>query len=329
MSTEQKPLQSGFGFHTTAQEALAGRDLHGKIAIVTGGHGGIGLETTRVLSKAGATVIVGARNVEQAQQNVSQFNNVEVLQLDLSNPASIDAFAAEFLKSDRQLDILINNAGVTAPPEIKDYRGFDTQLATNYLGHFQLTTRLWEALKKSGNARVVSLSSIGHMDGQVDLSDLNFNTRPYNTDISYGQSKTACSLFAIELDKRGKEHGIRAFAVHPGGILTGLTRHLSDEVLALWGVHRDAAGNFISPEGFKTVEEGAATTVFCAANPLLEGKGGVYCEDSDIAEFVPDDYSERRGVRSWAIDPALAQSLWEQSEELLNIPHGTIPQGSN
>ncbi|MEK8131317.1 SDR family NAD(P)-dependent oxidoreductase [Paenibacillus filicis] len=329
MRTEQKPLLSGFGFHTTAQEALAGRDLHGKVAMITGGHGGIGLETTRVLSEAGATVIVGARHVQQALQNVSLFKNVEVLQLDLSDPASIDAFASEFLKSDRQLDILIHNAGVTAPPESKDFRGYDSQLATNYLSHFQLTVRVWEALKKSGSARVVSLSSIGHMDGQIDLSDLNFNTRPYHWGISYGQSKTACSLLAIELDKRGKEHGIRAFAVHPGGILTGLTRHISDEDLALWGVHRDASGSFIQPEGFKTIEEGAATTVWCAANPILEGKGGVYCEDCDIAEIVPDDYSMRKGVRNWAIDPELAESLWKTSEELLNIPHGAIPQASN
>ncbi|QGQ96149.1 SDR family NAD(P)-dependent oxidoreductase [Paenibacillus psychroresistens] len=317
MITEQKPLNSGFGPKTTAQEALAGRDLRGKIAIVTGGHGGIGLETTRVLSNAGATVIVGARDVKKAQDNLSNIKNIEVIQLDLADPKSIDQFAAEFLKSDRALDILINNAGVSSPPVIKDERGYDTQFATNHLGHFQLTLKLWDALKKSGNARVVALSSIGHMTGPIDFSDLNFTKRPYNKDISYGESKTACSLFAVKLDKLGKEYGIRAFSVHPGGILTGLARHMGDEELAAWGVRRGEDGAFISPEGFKTVEQGAATSIWCAVSPLLDGKGGVYCEDCDIAAVVPADSKLHSGVRPWAIDKAAAEKLWTISEELI------------
>lgn len=328
-TTIQNPLHSGFGPQTTAQEALAGCDLSGKTAIVTGGHGGIGLETTRALSNAGAKVIVGARSVKKAQDNLSAIENIEVIQLDLADPQSIDQFAADFLKTNQKLDILINNAGVANPSVIKDHRGFDSQFATNYLGHFQLTVRLWEALLNSGSSRVINLSSISHMLGPIDFSDLNFTKRPYNKDISYGESKTACSLFAVGLDKRGKDHGIRAFAANPGAILTGLTRNMTDEELAAWGVRRGADGKFISPEGFKTVEQGAATSIWCAVSPLLEDKGGVYCENCDIAALVPADSKLNTGVRSWAIDPLSAETLWEISEELLSLAPGTIPVFSN
>src|SRR5580704_17661525 len=171
MVTEQKPLPSGLGARTTAAEALGGADLGGKVAIVTGGHAGLGLETTCVLSNAGATVVVGSRDVQRAQLAVATMKNVEVGQLDLASPDSIDRFASEFLKSNRTLDLLINNAGVMATPLTRDERGYELQFATNHLGHFQLTARLWEALKKSGNARVVALSSYGHSRSGVDLSD--------------------------------------------------------------------------------------------------------------------------------------------------------------
>ncbi|MBM7566410.1 SDR family NAD(P)-dependent oxidoreductase [Paenibacillus sacheonensis] len=324
MITEQKPLQSGFGPNTTAQEVIAGFDLGGKVAVVTGGHGGIGLETTRALAGAGATVIVGARDVDQARETLASFGNVEVIQLDLAVPESIDAFAEVFLSSERELDILILNAGVSYHPTIRDERGYDTHFATNYLGHFQLTTRLWEPLKRAENARVVALSSTGHLAGPIDFDDLHFAQRPYDKAISYGASKTACSLFAIALDKRGQEHGVRAFAVHPGAILSGLARHLSDEDLAGWGVKRNEDGSYTSSGGFKTTEQGAATSVWCAVSPMLNGKGGVYCEDVDIAELLPADSTVYGGVRSWAIDPALAEKLWTISEDMLRIPHGTV-----
>lgn len=329
MMAEQKPLLSGFGPETTAQEVLAGQDLSGKVAIVTGGHGGIGLETTRALAEVGATVIVGARDVNKAKEVLAPLKNVEVIQLDLADPSSIDEFAAIFRSSNRALDLLILNAGVCFPPTIKDERGFDTHLATNYLGHFQLTVGLWEALKRSGNARVVSLSSIGHMTGPIDFDDLHFTRRPYDKVVSYGQSKTACSLFAIELDKRGREHGVRAFAVHPGAILSGLARNLSDEDLVGWGLRRNEDGTYASSGGFKTAEQGAATSVWCAVSLLLNGKGGVYCEDGDIAEVVSADSQLQRGVRSWAIDPVSAERLWVISEDLLHIPQGSIPQSQN
>jgi NAD(P)-dependent dehydrogenase (short-subunit alcohol dehydrogenase family) len=327
--TEQKPLGSGFGPRTTAEEALAGRDVRGKVAIVTGGHAGLGLETTRVLSNAGAAVVVGSRDPQKAQMAVAKMKNVEVGQLDLASPSSIDRFANGFLSSHRALDLLINNAGIMATPLMRDARGYEMQFATNHLGHFQLTARLWEALKKSGNARVVTLSSRGHARGQVDFSDPNFDKRRYDRWVAYGQSKSANSLFAVELDKRGQEHGVRAFAVHPGGILTDLLRHMTEEDLRPYGIHRENGVIKIPdvtkvPERFKTIEEGAATTVWCAVSPQLNGKGGVYCEDCDIAVMVPADSKLNTGVRPWAVDKAAAESLWILSESLTSESAGAI-----
>jgi NAD(P)-dependent dehydrogenase (short-subunit alcohol dehydrogenase family) len=312
MRTEQKPLPAGFGRETTAEEVLAGRDLRGKVAIVTGGHAGLGLETTRVLSNAGATVVIGARDLKKAQMTVAKMKNVEVAQLDLASPSSVDRFANEFLSSNRALDLLINNAGVMATPLMRDERGYELQFATNHLGHFQLTARLWEALKKSR-----------------DFSDPNFDKRPYDKWAAYAQSKTANSLFAVELDKRGQEHGIRAFAVHPGGILTDLSRHMTDEDLRPYGISR-VNGVITIPdvtklsERFKTLEQGAATTIWAAVSPQLNGKGGVYCEDCDFATTVPADSKLYSGVRPWAVDQAAAEALWILSEKLTSVSAGAF-----
>jgi NAD(P)-dependent dehydrogenase (short-subunit alcohol dehydrogenase family) len=329
MATEQKPLSSGFGARTTAEEALGGADLQGNVAIVTGGHAGLGLETTRVLSNAGATVVVGSRDPRKAQMAVAKMKNVEVGELDLASPASIDCFASEFLISNRVLDLLINNAGVMATPLTRDERGYELQFSTNHLGHFQLTARLWPALKKSGNARVVALSSRGHARGGVDLSDPNFNKRPYDKWAAYGQSKSANSLFAVELDKRGQKDGVRAFAVHPGGILTDLLKYMTEEELSAYGIYRENGVAKIPdvtkvPERFKTIEEGAATTIWAAVSPQLNGKGGVYCEDCDIAAMVPADSKLLSGVRPWAVDKAAAEALWILSEKLTSVPAGSI-----
>jgi NAD(P)-dependent dehydrogenase (short-subunit alcohol dehydrogenase family) len=318
MMTEQKPLISGFGPKTTAEQALAGCDLQGKIAIVTGGHAGLGLETTRVLSNAGATVVIGARDPQKARMAVAEMKNVAVSQLDLASPSSIDRFANEFLNSNRALDLLINNAGIMATPLMRDDRGYEMQFATNHLGHFQLTARLWEALKKSGNARVVALSSLGHSISGVDISDPNFNGRPYDKWEAYGQSKSANSLFAVELDKRGQEHGIRAFAVHPGGILTDLARYLTDEDFKAFGIYREN-GVLKGPDSLKNIEQGAATTIWCAVSPQLNNEGGVYCEDCDIASMLPTDSNLRSGVRPWAVDETAAEALWVLSEKLTSL----------
>jgi len=322
MKIEQKPLNSGFGAHSTAMQVIAGIDLRGKTAIVTGGHNGIGLETAKALVSAGANVVVGARDMDKARRNLRDVNNTEVLPLDLSDADSIDRFIAQFLQTGHPLDILINNAGVYAPPETRDRRGYDMQFATNYLGPFQLTLGLLEALKRSGNARVVNLSSIGHMAGGINFDDLHFATRPYDPMLAYGQSKSAVALFTLELDRIGVKYGIRAFSVHPGGIATDLARHMSDAELAAWGQVRGEDGKLSVPPGFKNVEQGAATSIWCATSPRLNGMGGVYCEDCDIAKPVPDDYHGHDGVRSWATDPLVAEKLWSVSVDLLQRPNG-------
>jgi NAD(P)-dependent dehydrogenase (short-subunit alcohol dehydrogenase family) len=321
---QQKPLQSGFGASTTARDIVAGVDLRNKIAVVTGGHSGIGLETTRALASAGATVYVGSRTVAIARQNVQDISNAIVLELDLASPKAIDRFVMQFLETNRGLDILINNAGVSGPSDIKDRRGLDTHFATNYLGHFQLTTGLWAALRHSGQARVVTLSSVGHMTGGIDFHDINFSNRPYDKLVSYGQSKTACSLFAVQLDRIGERHGIRAFAANPGAVATDLGRHMTEDELAAWGIVRGSDGRLVMPAGFKSPEQGAATSIWCAVSPRLEGLGGLYCEDCDVAELVSVDYLGLNGVRPWATDPVAAERLWAVSEDLLHLPHGKV-----
>ena len=317
--TEQKPLRTGLGPTTTAREVAAGALLDGKTAVVTGGLSGIGAETARVLAAAGARVIVGARDTGKADRALAGVSSVEVWPLDLADPDSIDRFAGRFTDRGDALHILVNNAGVMAPPLTRDGRGYEIQFATNHLGHFQLTARLWEPLRRAGAARVVSLSSVGHRRAPVDLDDPNFERRAYDKWVAYGQSKSANSLFAVELDRRGREKGVRAFAVHPGGALTELTRHMTDDELAAYGIVRE--GDKLRPPatGFKTVAQGAATSVWCAVSPTLDGRGGVYCEDCDIAAAVPGDSKDLWGVRPWAIDKAVARALWDLSERLTGL----------
>jgi len=310
MTTPQSPIPSGYSAKTTAREVLDNRRLEGSIAIVTGGYVGVGLETTRALSATGATVIVPARSLDKARASLAGVARVELESLDLIDPASIDAFAARFLASGRPVHMLINNAGIMATPLVRDRRGYESQFATNHLGHFQLTARLWPALKQANGARVVALSSRGHVRGGVDFDDPFFERRAYEKYVAYGQSKTANVLFAVALDARGQAHRVRALAVHPGAILTELVRSLSEEEIRT-AVARAGA--------MKSAEQGAATSVWCATSPQLEGKGGVYCEDADIAEAVPADFAEPRGVRPWAIDKALAERLWTKSEEWTSV----------
>ena len=214
----QKPIGSGFNAASTASDVIKGIDLTGKIAIVTGGNSGIGLETTKILAAAGATVIVPARDTEKAKKNLQGIANVELETMDLMNPESIDAFAEKFLASGRPLHLLINNAGIMWVPLRRDSRGIESQLATNYLAQFHLTARLWPALKKANGARVINVSSYGHQLAPFNFDDPNFDHREYETLQGYGQSKTASNLFAVELDNRGKAFNVRAYSVHPGSI---------------------------------------------------------------------------------------------------------------
>jgi NAD(P)-dependent dehydrogenase (short-subunit alcohol dehydrogenase family) len=308
MKTRQAPLHSGYGQTTTAREAIGNLRLDGSVAVVTGGYAGIGLETTRVLAAAGAYVIVPARDIAKATAALSGLANVAIEDLDLGVPATIDAFAARF--GDRPLHLLINNAGIMAAPLSRDARGLESHLAVNHVGHFRLFARLLPALRRANGARVVALSSRGHVRSAFDFEDPNFEHRPYDKMVAYGQSKTANVLFAVEADRRYQPDGIRAFALHPGAILeTDLARNYDPEELK--GVIERAR----RIGSFKTVEQGAATTVWCATSSQLAGLGGVYCENCDIAPVKTEGDD---GVRPYAIDPAIAQQLWAWSERWLS-----------
>lgn len=315
----QSPLHSGFNARTTAIEVLGGRDLSGRHAIITGGYSGLGLETVRVLSKAGARVTVPARDLATAQAALQGIAGVDIAALDLLDPGSIDAFAGAWLATGAPLHMLVNSAGIMASPLQRDTRGYEAQFATNHLGHFQLTARLWPALRRANGARVVSVSSRGHVIAPVDLNDPNFVHRPYDKWHAYAQSKNANALFAVELDRRGAAHGVRAFSLHPGSILTPLTRHLDLDDLRRVGA-LDEHGQINPPpqSGFKTVEQGAATAVWCATSAQLDGHGGVYCEDCDIAALMADD-AMGAGVRRSAVDPQLARRLWTLSEQMTGV----------
>jgi NAD(P)-dependent dehydrogenase (short-subunit alcohol dehydrogenase family) len=316
----QRPLASGFNAHSTASEVIKGIDLTGKIAIVTGGNTGIGLETTKVLAGAGATVIVPARDTEKAKKNLQGIAQVELEAMDLIDPRSIDAFAQKFLASGRPLHLLINNAGIMWIPLRRDSRGVESQLATNYLGQFQLVARVWPALKKANGARVVNVSSQGHHFTSFNFDDPNFLQRPYNTLQAYGQSKTGSNLFALELDNQSKAFNVRAYSLHPGSIHgTELGREAPLELFQEMGFC-DAQGNIL-PEilaSLKTIPQGAATSVWCATSPLLHNIGGVYCEDADIAQLATGSPGAG-GVQPYSLDETNAKRLWKLSEEMTGL----------
>jgi NAD(P)-dependent dehydrogenase (short-subunit alcohol dehydrogenase family) len=325
---KQHPIGSGFTAASTADDVLEGIDLTGSNVIVTGGHAGIGLETTRALSKAGASVTVGAR----AARELTGLPGVEVSQLDLLDPASIDAFAARYT---RPLHILINNAGIMGGPLVHDSRGYESQFATNHLGHFQLTLALLPALRAARGARVVNVTSGGHRMSDIRWDDPHF-AEGYDPLLGYGQSKTANVLFAVELDRRWSDEGIRGYAVHPGVVLgtnlgpvlsPGETRTpwLTPDQLRTMGL-TDASGQpIIDPDrGKKTPQQGASTTVFAATSPLLANIGGVYLKDNDISPLdIPRPINFGAGqdlpadVVPHAIDPESAQRLWDLSERLI------------
>jgi NAD(P)-dependent dehydrogenase (short-subunit alcohol dehydrogenase family) len=317
--TAQHALPSGFSARSTATEVLGGIDLTGQTAIVTGGYSGLGIETVAALAAAGSRVIVPARRPEAAWAALDDrgLTAVEVEALDLTDLVSVRAFAERFLATGQSIDILINNAAVMAAPEARVGDGWESQFATNHLGHYVLTNLLWPALAADGGARVVVLSSTGHKLSGIRFDDPHFGTG-YDKWQAYGQAKTANSLFAVQLDARGAEYDVRAFAVHPGGIMTELQRHLPrEEMVAAGWMTEDGVVN----AQFKSPEQGAATSVWAATSPQLEGLGGVYCEDCDIAEpTVPGSAAAGvRGVNPHAIDPEAAARLWTLSAELTGV----------
>ena len=315
-STDPDLIRTPFGSASTAAEVIDGIDLSGRRAIVTGGSSGIGVETARALASAGAEVTLAVRDADAGHRTAADIatstgnRDVHVGRLDLADQGSVRAFLANW---SGPLDLLINNAGVMALPQLQlTPEGWEMQFATNHLGHFALALGLHEALAARGNARIVSLSSRGHLRSPVVFDDVNFTSRPYDPWLAYGQSKTANVLFAVEATLRWADDGITANAVHPGAIETNLARHMDPEDLQRLltsGMYR-----------YKTIEQGAATSVLVATSPLLEGVGGRYFEDCNEAVTV-DKVTETTpsGVAAYALDAANAKRLWELSGELVGI----------
>lgn len=316
----QKPIRSGFNAASTSSEIIKGIDLSGKIAIVTGGYTGIGLATTKILAQAGATVIVPARSIKKARKNLSGIASVELEEMDLMDQVSIDKFADNFLATGRPLHLLINNAGIMFVPLRRNARGLESQLATNYLATFQLTAKLWTALKNANGARVVNISSQGHQFATFNFEDPNYYTRDYETLAAYGQSKTAVNLFSLEFDNYAKEFGVRSYSVHPGNIWgTELLREAPMGILQQFGFY-DKNEQPVKEviDSLKTIPQGAATTIWAATSPLLGKIGGVYIEDSDIAELALGQEISA-GVKPYSLDETNAKRLWKLTEELTAI----------
>ncbi|CDG82591.1 oxidoreductase [Janthinobacterium agaricidamnosum] len=326
----QQAIGSGFSAASTADDVIGGINLAGKTAIVTGAYSGLGRETARVLSAAGASVIAPARDPARAAQTLAGLAGIEIAAMDLLDPASIDAFAARFIDSGQPLHMLVNSAGIMACPLTRDARGYEAQFATNHLGHFQLVARLWPALRQARGARVVSVSSWGHRYSPVVFDDPHFERRAYERWAAYGQSKTANILFALELDQRGKAHGVRAFSLHPGSIVgTGLEKHLTQEELRMAGVI-DLQGHPIldAARNLKTVQQGASTSVWCATSPQLDGLGGLYCENTEVGSIISAQDARqpytgngprKTGVLPHALDPQAAARLWQLSVALTGV----------
>ncbi len=318
--SDQIPVDSTYNRSSTGKEVLADIPLHGKMAIVTGGYSGIGLETTRALAAKGVKVIIPVRSQKKAEENLASVEgDVQTGFMDLSYPESIHAFAQAMLSELDHLDLLINNAGIMACPETRVGPGWEAQFGINHMGHFILTKALMPLIEKTQGARVVSLTSTAHKFSGMHWEDIHYRSRPYDKWQAYGQSKTANALFANALSRRLKETGGLAFSVHPGGIFTPLQRHLPrEEMVALGWIDAEGNPTALAKEGFKTPEQGCATTLWAATSPLLDNKPGVYCEDCNIAAPTDPDSPAARyfGVDAHACDDEAAERLWEVSEDL-------------
>jgi NAD(P)-dependent dehydrogenase (short-subunit alcohol dehydrogenase family) len=307
-------ITTPFTAGSTAAEVVAGIDLTGRRAVVTGGSSGIGVETARALAGAGAEVTLAVRDPRAGERTADDIiattgtKQVLVAPLDLADQASVAAFAAAW---EGPLHILVNNAGIMASPEARTPQGWELQFATNHLGHFALTTALHRHLAAAGGARVVSVSSAAHLRSPVVFDDIHFRERPYESWAAYGQSKTANVLFAVEATRRWADDGVTVNSLMPGAIRTNLQRYVTDEELARL---RAASGGGTIPD-WKTPEQGAATSVLVATSPLLDGVGGRYFEDCE--EAGPNQPGTRSGVAAYALDPEAAALLWQVSVDTL------------
>src|SRR5579863_4239702 len=310
----QAPINSVFDESSTASDVIKGLSLVGKTVIITGGHSGLGFESTKALSYAGAKVIVAARNVTEAREKLANVPNVIIKQLDLSNLDSVKKFSEDIVDSAVKIDILICNAGIMACTESRTTLGWESQFATNHLGHYVLTNLIWSTLNPG--ARIICVSSAGHHNSPIRWDDIHFR-HGYDKWLAYGQAKTANALFALQLDEYGKEFNIRAFSLHPGKIFTPLQRYLAtaEMVEAGW---LDKEGYPADPT-FKTPQQGAATQVWAATSPLLNGLGGLYCEDCNIAGLAKSYTEPFCGVCDYAADLESAKKLWEISAKLTGI----------
>ena len=322
ISKHQTPTKSGFHSKTNADEITNGIDLNEKIAIVTGGYSGIGLETTRELVAKGAKVIIPAKRTEVAVQNLEGIVSKEnIVEMDLGNLNSVKKFTEDFKESFEKLDILINNAGIMACPETRIGSGWESQFAVNHIGHFLLTKELMDTMAENDSARFVSLSSSAHSLTGMLWDDIHFQSNPYDKWMAYGQSKTASSLIAIEFNRRMIDKGVSGFSVHPGGILTPLQRHLQkEEMVALGWMDENGLPSEMAKNFFKTTSQGASTTLWCATSSSLNGTGGVFCEDCDIAKRkneVDESLQRYFGVADWAVDTEEASKLWDVTEKML------------
>ena len=319
ISKQQQPVETGFSSKPESSEVIAGLDLSGKVALVTGGYSGIGIETVRALTAAGANVFVPSRDVDRAVKALEGIIPAEQIGfMDLADLPSVTRFGEAFTDHHVKIDLAILNAGVMACPLGRTQQGLEWQLGVNHVGHFALLQTLLPSLRRANSARLITLSSIAHRMSPVRFDDMNYQHRDYDKWQAYGQAKSAQSLMAVELDRREKDNGIRAFSVHPGGIFTPLQRHLGNEEMAEFG-WTDADGNpsAVAEKLFKTTTQGCATSLWAATATSLDSMGGVYCEDCNISEVVPDDSNAFTGVRQWAIDSEIAERTWGETEALI------------
>ena len=313
-----------FGFHTTADEVLANIDLRSKRVLVTGVSSGLGVETARSLAAHGAHVVGAARNLEKARNATGVIQSeaakvggtFDLVELDLADLCSVKTCASELLSGGQSFDLVIANAGVMATPFGHTVDGFETQFGTNFIGHFVFINRIVSLIPTGG--RVVMLSSAAHGIADVDLNDPNFEHTKYDPWVAYGRSKTADILFAVEFDRRHRANGVRATAVHPGGIKTGLQRHYSEEEerKLVESINKGNAAIGLPPFEYKTIPEGAATTVWAGVVAKADDVGGHYCQDCHVAE-VSEGQNIRDGVRAYAVDPDHARALWKKAEEMI------------